>query len=73
MTLTPSRIWPTRRLRSDDLPLLGINIYLYDDEDVKREAPFRVPAMHVANVEITHELGNLPFAEFRDIGWSGLE
>ncbi|WP_435174483.1 DUF6924 domain-containing protein [Actinacidiphila sp. bgisy145] len=52
---------------SDDLRLLGIDISVYGFD---RFAPFRVPALQVANIEVNDQLGNLSFVEFSDIPWS---
>ncbi|MEE4418082.1 DUF6924 domain-containing protein [Streptomyces bugieae] len=60
---------------SDDLPLLGIDIHLdeEDDEPWPREKPFRIPALHVAGVEINDSIANLFFRENHDFDWSGFE
>lgn len=60
---------------SDDLPLLGIDIHVDDagDEPWPREEPFRVPALHVASVEINDSIANLFFREFHDSDWSDFE
>ncbi|MGI5231501.1 DUF6924 domain-containing protein [Actinoallomurus sp. CA-142502] len=60
---------------SDDLPLLGIDIHVNDagDESWPREEPFRVPALHMTNLEINDSLGNLSFIEFHGSDWAGFE
>ncbi|MEU5011702.1 hypothetical protein AB0G35_15655 [Streptomyces sp. NPDC021749] len=60
---------------SAELPLLGIDIHL-DDEDHEpwpREEPFRIPALHVAGVEINDSIANLFFREYHDVNWSDSE
>lgn len=59
---------------SDELPLLGIDIH--EDagyERWPREEPFRVPALHLATVEINDSLGNLSFREFYGSDWADFE
>ncbi|MFI1198166.1 DUF6924 domain-containing protein [Streptomyces sp. NPDC020883] len=57
---------------SDDLPLLGIDIHLDPDGDPwPREKPFRIPALHLAGVEVNDSIGNLFFRENHDFDWSG--
>ncbi|MCK7626075.1 hypothetical protein MUU72_23710 [Streptomyces sp. RS10V-4] len=60
---------------SDELPLLGIDIHVDDagDEPWPREEPFRVPALHVAGVEINDSIANVFFREFHDADWSDFE
>ncbi|MEU9119039.1 hypothetical protein AB0C96_04110 [Streptomyces sp. NPDC048506] len=60
---------------SDDLPLLGIDIHVDDagDDPWPREKPFRVPALHVAGIEINDSIANLFFREFHDSDWSDSE
>jgi hypothetical protein len=59
---------------SDELPLLGIDIHVYEAiEDDPRVAPFRVPALQVAGVEINDSIANLFFREFHEADWSDFE
>ncbi|MET9290713.1 hypothetical protein [Streptomyces sp. NPDC003077] len=60
---------------SDELPLLGIDIHVDDagDEPWPREKPFRVPALHVASVEMNDSIANLFFREFHDSDWADFE
>ncbi|MBV7248175.1 hypothetical protein [Streptomyces sp. MW-W600-10] len=62
-------------LASGDLLLLGIDIdtSVQDEDDIENEVPFRVPAVHITNVEINDELGNLSFRESYEMDWVNLE
>ncbi|MFC0597890.1 DUF6924 domain-containing protein [Streptomyces palmae] len=57
---------------AEDLPLLGIDLHVdeADDEPWPRVAPFRVPALRVAGVEINDSIANLFFREYHDTDWS---
>ncbi|MGK5640209.1 DUF6924 domain-containing protein [Streptomyces sp. URMC 126] len=60
---------------SDELPLLGIDLHVDNagDEPCPREEPFRVPALHVAGVEINVSIANVFFREYHDSDWSELD